>query len=345
MPDGRHVIFVSNRDLNNGLDIFITGKDRGDKWQTSSKIKGVNTPLNEYSVIIHPDNETVYFSSNGRSGSGGYDLYGARMIRKKSGFAFSNITNIREINTYRNELRPPLITMDVKTMFFNFKKTGRNFLYRGNIAFSPRPSLFTDIFVFDKKTKVPLETKIKLFESSAAKRTYIKDTDKNGHAGFMLQRNKKYFVSLASKNYIYMSKSLMTGSKPLFMKKRYYLSKGMIKKGYSFTAENIYFDTGSSVIREESFNGLERVYDFMIKNPGIKVKISGNTDNVGTYDYNMRLSLERANSIVKYLTQKGISRSRMVARGLGFLKSIAPNTTDSGRQKNRRVDITVILSK
>jgi outer membrane protein OmpA-like peptidoglycan-associated protein len=235
--------------------------------------------------------------------------------------------------------------MNLKSMFFNFRKTGRDFLYQGNIAFTPRPSLFTDIFVYDKKTKEPLETEIKLFESGAGKRTYIKDTDRGGYAGFMLQRNKKYFVSLFSKNYVYMSGSLNTLSTPPFMKKEYYLSKGRIKKGYLFTAENIYFDTGSSVIREESYNGLERVHDFMVKNPGIKVNISGNTDNVGTYDYNMRLSLERANSIVKYLAEKGIPRSRMVAWGLGFMKSIAPNTTDAGRQKNRRVDIKVILSE
>ena len=86
------------------------------------------------------------------------------------------------------------------------------------------------------------------------------------------------------------------------------------------------------------------VYDFMVKNPGVKVNISGNTDNVGTYEYNMKLSRERANSIVEYLTQKGISGSRMVARGFGFLKNVAPNTTDTGRQQNRRVEIEVISS-
>ncbi len=342
--DGRHVIFVSDRDPGNGLDIYIAGRNRDGQWETPLKVINANTLLDESSVFVHPDNETVYFSSNGRGGSGGYDLYGARIIWEKDSCRFSGITNIREINTFRNEIFPPLINMDLSGIFFPFLKTGGHSVFQGDISYKPRPSLFLDILVLDGKTGDTVDAEIKIIKSSGRGTAFIKDTDKKGYAGFALQRNRRYFVSLYAPGYLYRSENLETRSSRLFIKKRYFLSKGRIKKGYSFTADDIYFDTGSSVIREESYPDLERVYDFMVKNPGVKVRISGNTDNVGTYEYNMRLSRQRADSIVEYLIGKGIPESRMSARGFGFLRNVAPNTTDAERQKNRRVDIEVISS-
>ncbi|MBN2040185.1 MAG: OmpA family protein [Spirochaetes bacterium] len=340
---GTYILFVSNRDSANGMDIYISEKRDG-RWQKAVKVLGVNTELDESSLFLHPDNETVYFSSNGRGGSGGYDIYGAKILKQGNYFTFSGITNIREVNTFRNEIRPPLITVDLKNAFFNFLKTGQNYIYEGAIKFSPNSVSFADIFTLDKLTKKPLVSEVKLIESSAGMEICVKVTDTNGLAGFSVQRNKKYFVSFFSEGYIYGTADMEIQSEHLFIKKRYFLSKGRINKGYSFTADNIYFDTGSYVIGEESFPDLERVYDFLSKNPGLKVDISGNTDNVGGYEYNMQLSYQRANSIVEYLRKKGISGKRMNARGFGFLKNIAPNTSYTGRQKNRRVEIEVVSS-
>jgi outer membrane protein OmpA-like peptidoglycan-associated protein len=85
-------------------------------------------------------------------------------------------------------------------------------------------------------------------------------------------------------------------------------------------------------------------------NPRIIVEISSHTDSVSSDEYNMKLSQKRAESVVKYLISKGIEKERLVAKGYGESKPIAPNTnpdgTDNpeGRQKNRRTEFKIIGS-
>ena len=75
LSDGEHVIFVSNRNAQTGLDIYIVRRDEKGAWDSPVQLDGVNTSMDECSIYVHPDGETVYFSTNGRGGSGGYDLY------------------------------------------------------------------------------------------------------------------------------------------------------------------------------------------------------------------------------------------------------------------------------
>ena len=77
--------------------------------------------------------------------------------------------------------------------------------------------------------------------------------------------------------------------------------------------------------------------------PDIKIEVSGHTDNIGTDAHNLKLSLARAKSVVAYLISKGINKSRLNAHGHGSTKPVAPNdTTDEGRQENRRVEVRIM---
>ena len=70
--------------------------------------------------------------------------------------------------------------------------------------------------------------------------------------------------------------------------------------------------------------------------------IGGYTDNVGDAKANLRLSRARANSVKVFLVKRGVNAKRLIARGYGETKPIAPNTTEAGRQKNRRIEFTVL---
>ncbi|HSZ24743.1 MAG TPA: OmpA family protein, partial [Cytophagaceae bacterium] len=74
----------------------------------------------------------------------------------------------------------------------------------------------------------------------------------------------------------------------------------------------------------------------------LKVEISGHTDDKGNNKYNLKLSERRAHSVVKYLIKNGINKERLVAKGYGESKFIAPNETDEGRQLNRRTELTIL---
>ncbi|HCD52897.1 MAG TPA: hypothetical protein DEQ34_10640 [Balneolaceae bacterium] len=112
-------------------------------------------------------------------------------------------------------------------------------------------------------------------------------------------------------------------------------------EGARIVLENIYFDTGSDNLRSESMQELDRLYDIMAKST-LVVEIGGHTDNVGSDESNMELSQARAEAVVKYVVDKGISTNRISAKGYGETEPRASNETPEGRQENRRVEVKVL---
>ncbi|MFN0061184.1 MAG: OmpA family protein [Myxococcaceae bacterium] len=105
----------------------------------------------------------------------------------------------------------------------------------------------------------------------------------------------------------------------------------------------VLFETGKAIIRPQSFPLLNEVYEILSKNPKVgPIRIDGHTDNQGSRPYNIDLSRRRAQAVREHLVQKGISASRLRTQGFGFDVPVATNETPEGRQKNRRVDFTVI---
>ena len=102
----------------------------------------------------------------------------------------------------------------------------------------------------------------------------------------------------------------------------------------------IYFDTDKTDVKPESGPALQEISKLLSQNPELKVYVVGHTDNVGKLDYNMKLSLARAESVVKELTSKhGVAEDRLIHHGVGPLSPVASNKTDEGRAKNRRVEL------
>ncbi len=105
---------------------------------------------------------------------------------------------------------------------------------------------------------------------------------------------------------------------------------------------NLEFETGKSVLRKSSYQALEDLANLLKRKPTFRILIEGHTDNVGSAQSNMRLSENRANAVKKYLTDQNIEPERVIAKGYGLTQPIAPNDTPQGRQKNRRVEFTIL---
>lgn len=102
------------------------------------------------------------------------------------------------------------------------------------------------------------------------------------------------------------------------------------------------FDTGSAQIRPNYYGEIDTVGEYMRKYPTTTALIEGHTDNIGGSAVNMRLSQQRAETVVNYLVEKfGIERSRLSAKGYGYTRRIAYNNTPEGRQKNRRINAVI----
>ncbi|MCF8299209.1 MAG: DUF5723 family protein [Saprospiraceae bacterium] len=107
--------------------------------------------------------------------------------------------------------------------------------------------------------------------------------------------------------------------------------------------ENLEFTSGKSIIKSSSFASLDELAELFMKKPEWQLLIEGHTDNVGRPASNMSLSQNRANAVKTYLISKGVKAETMTVKWYGETKPIADNETPEGRQKNRRVEMTVIF--
>ena len=105
---------------------------------------------------------------------------------------------------------------------------------------------------------------------------------------------------------------------------------------------NVTFATNSSDLRPAFFEVLNSVGKVMKEFDQTVVEVAGHTDSTGSEEYNQGLSERRASSVSQYLVARGISDQRLITVGMGELRPVADNTTEAGRQANRRVEITVV---
>jgi len=110
----------------------------------------------------------------------------------------------------------------------------------------------------------------------------------------------------------------------------------------TFTLEDVFFETGKSILRAESNKALNDLVEVMKLKPGLVIEISGHTDNVGSPESNLKLSADRAIAVKNYLVQHGIAAARITTKGYGDTQPAATNETEEGKQKNRRTEVKIL---
>lgn len=194
--------------------------------------------------------------------------------------------------------------------------------------------------VFDEKTYEGIESSVRYVSPSGIKGKF--KTDSEGEFRQVVKEQGVYKLYTSSKGYLNSDDTTNVkeseydtdNEKDIFLKK--------IEVGAKVVLKEIYFDTDKATLRPESFKELNRVVEFMNNYPNLKVEISGHTDSDGSDDYNENLSQNRAESVVNYLTEHGISSGHFEAKGYGESKPAVPNTSRENKQINRRVEFTVL---
>jgi len=110
----------------------------------------------------------------------------------------------------------------------------------------------------------------------------------------------------------------------------------------TFVLENVEFDFGKATLRPASYKALDDLVEYLQRKSEDRIEIGGHTDNIGSEAKNKILSLERAKSIVSYLVAKGIDPARLTSKGYGSMEPVEENTTEAGRQKNRRTEVKIL---
>jgi outer membrane protein OmpA-like peptidoglycan-associated protein len=303
----------------------------------------INTPYDDQTPFIHPDGTTLYFASNGHVGMGMNDLF----MSKKNGDSWTVPVNLGyPINTEKDEMGLFVSTDGTKAYYASSREggIGKLDMYEFDLPSSlqPQKATYVKVQVYDAITKNPLFAQYSVIDLDTQKEVVQGNTNGEGNFTTCLLADKNYALIIQKEKYLFHSENFSFQSTSII--KPYVLDVYLepIASGNSIVLNNIFYKINDFSLLENSFVELNKVVDLLQKNPALKIEISGHTDNTGEAVYNLTLSQKRAQSVVNYLIQKGISKDRLIAKGYGMTKPIFSNDTEEDRSKNRRTELKII---
>ena len=378
-PDGELLFYSSNRPGGlGGIDIYVSRKGENGEWERSKNLgPTINTEFDEESPFIHHDGKTLYFSTKGRKGMGGYDIFKSEYDSVAA--EWSEPVNIGyPINTPDNDVFFVATKDGERGYYASVREDGQGYTDLYMVSFleedvpakpllakkeepvkenpekeeekpveAPKalqPVTLT-IKVSDNATAEPLVANVNL-RKLANNQVAGKESKEEGVYQFTIVNNEPTDMMLSIEKDGYMFKNFRL-TLPASTEEAQHISRNveldMLRVGLSSVLRNIYFDFDKATFKKSSYDELNKLERLLNENPDIVVEISGHTDNIGGDAYNKHLSQLRADAVVNYVVQKGISKARVMAKGYGEERPLASNDDErEGRMLNRRVEFKVL---
>jgi OOP family OmpA-OmpF porin len=345
--DGRVLYYVSDRKGGiGGRDLYVSYQLDDGKWTKGENLgKTINTVYDDISPFIHASNQVLFFSSNGRAGFGGYDVYRA----EKNELGWREPLNVGyPINNHQDQFSM-FVTPDGKRGYYAHEeesKRNTSFIYQFEVPEALQIKFRSNVvkgFVRDRQTQQPVKARIELFDLQKNERQSWVDSDSlTGAYLIVLNQGSDYALFSSAPDFLFNSANFNYESawqtEPVIMN----IDLDRIGKGKSVVLQNIFFGFNSYELAEKSKTELEKMSAFLRQNPAVRVEIGGHTDNIGSETYNEGLSKNRALSVANFLIQAGIDKNRVLPKGYGSRKPLKSNDTEENRQQNRRIEFQII---
>ena len=332
-------------------DIYVSFRNN-DNWSEPLNIgPQINTPYTERSPFLHPDMKTLYFSSDGHGGLGKLDVYKTSRIADSCWNCWSEPINLgKEFNTEKDDWGY-IISTDGKTAYFS-KEQGKEQnedIFKVNLPSYLRPNSVTNIEGrIVSSNNSPIAANIRWEDLETNEIIGRANTNpEDGSYFVILPSGKQYGYYIDHPDYFPISNNIdlrnNSTNQQLKMDIPVTSYQEMIEDSKAVPINNIFFESGKYKLKRASFNELNRIIEIMNRAQfeNVKIQIGGHTDNVGTEKLNEELSEKRAKSVSEYLISKGISENKIETKGYGLSQPVESNSTEAGRQKNRRVEIKV----
>ena len=347
-PHGNVMILsLQRRDSEGDKDLYVSFMQKDENWSEPLRMGNViNTADYEGTPFLALDNKTLYFSSQGRSGYGKSDLF----LSKRLDDTWTNWSEPENLG--------PTINTALWDVYFNIpasgdfayysssdKSLGLQDIFRLTLSpeMKPDPVAIISGSIFEIETNKPVHADIvadlKKNNEVFTQATYDPET---GEYRLILPMKEIYRITANEKGYFPVTEEIDLSIDNNFrtIKKNLYLQP--IKTGQQIRLNNTMFMQSSAEVVTTSFSELDRIALTMKDYPAMEILLEGHTDNQGEVSKNVKLSEDRVQQVKKYLLSKGIAAQRIQTKAWGPAKPIASNLTEQTRQKNRRVEFTIL---
>lgn len=376
-PDGYNITF--SREINTasrGTDVMYSAmQSRMNKdYKAAARIGEVSSPFNDGPIYLHIDDKTMYIASQGHESMGGYDIFisyrtsGSWSVPVNMGypintpyddFFFAATANgkyayissnrpggkggfdIYKVTFWGNP-KEPIIDIE-NYLLASIAKPVKDPQIENPVSINKVSLTVFKGKTIDAITRKPVKASIEITDNNTGQ--IIENFTTNSATGkflLSLKAGKNYGIAVKADGYLFHSENFDLPKDSDYSLVDKIIELKNIAVGSKILLRNIFFDIGKSTLRSESNSELDRLVQLMKDVSSLKVEISGHTDNTGSASLNDQLSQDRAEAVVNYLIGKGISKSRLTAKGYGSTKPVASNNTTSGRQENRRTEFEII---
>ena len=362
--NGNGIIFSSVREANYNFsksnnyhlsnhypsDIYITIKDSNGVYQQSFNLgPKINTIYSERTPFLHPDMRTLYFSSNGLGGFGGYDVFKSTRIADSCWDCWTDPENLgKEINTSDDDWGYKIST-DGELAYFSKIAPNRkdDDLFYLNIPPHLRPNYVATIsgYLLDYNSQ-PIDAII-TWEDLDKNEIIMKSKSnvEDGSFFMILPLGKRYGYYIDKIGYFPVSNNIdLTDSitpQEINTDVQIVTIDDMIINEISVPLKNLFFESGRTRLTSSSIPELKRIAKIIVEN-NLKVELSGHTDDVYKEEYNLELSKERAEAVKDYLLKLGCSSDKIITIGYGESKPLNENKNKQERRINRRVEFKFV---
>lgn len=352
------LLALANEQSAGGMDLFVSFYQADDTWTVPKNLgTGVNTKYDEVSPFIAANNRTLYFVSNNPNSIGGFDLYMTERL-DDSWTNWSAPKNLgKTFNTPKDDNNIWLTPLGDFAYVVSYDTTAkRQGIYRIMLPEEFRPSGFAYIrgqamqTMRNKTNPIAGRTKIAVFQQGGDT-TFIETSPSNAEFIIPVDHNGTYCLQMISEKYTSKTEFVsVEGDKPKVYTQNVF---GMEKSEIAQEPRNeiiseslrerrtaiLHFDYNLSELSEAESRKLKQIIEENRDNSQLKFYVSAHTDTLGTEEYNMKLSLERARTATEFLLKNGISRERIISQGFGEAQPLS--TRREEQAVNRRVEIVV----
>ncbi|MEQ9423133.1 MAG: OmpA family protein [Cyclobacteriaceae bacterium] len=331
--DQKLMVIAAERDDSKGQkDIYIS-EDKGSYWSEPVNMGSMNTSADETTPFLSADGNVLFFSSNRDGGEGSYDVYA--VIKEGSGW--SEAINLgSSINSSQSEMYFNIPVSEDYAYFTRGELQGNGDIYTFKLV-APEKAInevTVSGVVTDEVTGEPL---------SGARVDHGSGNvtaDAQGRYSITLPVGKDYNLQPHADHHISKAFPLSIPAKPDSPNMEKNMALAPVED-VTIALDHVYFDTGKSTLRPESFEELDQAYEQLKNYDGVTMTVEGHTDNVGNRQNNIQLSEDRAHAVRDYLVEKGLDPDSIDYAGHGPDNPRASNDTPDGRQQNRRVELTI----